>query len=57
MTDERERKCIQVATLDPKSYRDNEMHRRVYSIDGVAPTIRTSGSGGFEPKILVGGGN
>ena len=50
---ERERRCIQVAILDPDSYRDNEMHRRVYSADGIAPTIRTSGSGGFEPKILV----
>lgn len=50
---ERERRCIQVAILDPNSYRDNEMHRRVYSVDGIAPTIRTSGSGGFEPKILV----
>lgn len=50
---ERERRCIQVAILDPNSYRDNEMHRRVYSTQGIAPTIRTSGSGGFEPKILV----
>ena len=54
---ERERaRCIQVAILDPESYRDNEMHRRVYSADGIAPTIRTSGGGGFEPKILIEGG-
>ena len=29
------------------------MHRRVYSADGLSPTIRTSGGGGFEPKIMV----
>ena len=57
MSDRRERdiRLIQVAELDPGHYKDNEMHRRVYSVDGLSPTIRTSGGGGFEPKIIVGG--
>ena len=52
---ERDIRLIQVAELDPGHYKDNEMHRRVYSADGLSPTIRTSGGGGFEPKIIVGG--
>lgn len=53
---ERERgQLIQVATLDKTSYPRIEMCRRVYSPDGIAPTIHTCGGGGTEPKILVGG--
>ena len=51
---ERDIRLIQVAELDPVACKDNEMHRRVYSTDGLSPTIRTSGGGGFEPKIIVG---
>ena len=50
---EREGRLLQVATLDKESYRQNEMCRRVYSPDGIAPTIRTCGGSGHEPKILV----
>ena len=51
---ERERgQLIQVATLDKTSYPRIEMCRRVYSPDGIAPTIHTCGGGGQEPKILV----
>lgn len=55
---EREReghKCIQVAMLDKASYPRIEMCRRVYSPDGIAPTIHTCGGGGTEPKIMVRG--
>lgn len=44
---------IQVATLDKASYPRIEMCRRVYSVDGIAPTIHTCGGGGTEPKILI----
>ena len=50
---ERDR-CIQVAELHPEHYKNNEMHRRVYSTDGLSPTIHTCGGGGTEPKILAG---
>ena len=52
---ERETGCIQVATLDRESYPRIEMCRRVYSPDGIAPTIHTCGGGGTEPKVMVQG--
>lgn len=57
---ERERKghrCILVALLDKDSYPVIEMHRRVYSPDGISPTIHTCRGGGTEPKIMVRGKN
>jgi len=50
---ERERRCIQVATLDKVAYPQIDQHRRVYSIDAVSPTIPTCGGGGTQPNILV----
>lgn len=50
---EREYRCIQIATLDPEHYRNNEMNRRVYSTEGLCPTIPTKGGGGTVKKILV----
>lgn len=45
---------IMVAELD---IRDQDVNRRVYSPDGVAPTIRTTGGGGnHTPKVLIKGG-
>ena len=53
---ERERRgCVQVAMLDRESYPRIEMCRRVYSPDGIAPTIHTCGGGGTEPKVMVQG--
>jgi len=53
MSDERERRCIQIATLDPEAYPQNEMHRRVYSILGISPTVQTCNGGGKQPLIIV----
>lgn len=47
---------IQVATLDKTAFPRLEICRRIYSPDGLAPTIHTCGGGGTEPKILVEGG-
>ena len=44
---------IMVAMLAVK---DHEANRRIYSADGIGPTIRTPGGGGHIPKILVKGG-
>ena len=44
---------IMVAELD---IRDQDVNRRVYSPDGVAPTIRTTGGGNHTPKVLIKGG-
>lgn len=51
---ERDR-CIQVALLDKTAFPRIEMGRRVYSPDGISPTIHTCGGGGTEPKIIVEG--
>ena len=40
---------IQVAQLDC----DYKLAGRIYSVDGICPTIRTPGGSGHEPKILV----
>ena len=44
---------IQVATLDKTAFPRLEICRRIYSPEGIAPTIHTCGGGGTEPKILV----
>lgn len=44
---------IQVAQL---SYYEYELAGRIYSIDGLSPSIRTPGGSGHEPKILIKGG-
>ncbi len=44
-----EPKLMQVAQLTDKKY--NEMTGRVYSENGLSPTIRTMQGGGLEPKI------
>jgi hypothetical protein len=44
-------KPIQVCILpNIKGY---ELRKRVYSVEGVAPTIRPCGGGNNEPKIIV----
>ena len=44
---------VQVAMLDKVSFPRLDVCRRVYSPDGIAPTIHTCGGGGTEPKIIV----
>lgn len=47
-------KCNQVATLrGGKWEKTYEESRRVYGIDGIAPTVHTQGGGNQETKILV----
>lgn len=41
--------CVQVGTLDMKGH---DSMKRVYSADGISPTITTMGSGNTEPKIM-----
>lgn len=46
-------KCIQVGMLSGGKWdKLHDISRRVYSGDGVAPTIHTSGGGQQEPKVL-----
>ena len=42
-------KCIQVAKLDIKGI---DQIKRVYSDEGISPTLTTMGGGNTEPKIL-----
>ena len=47
-------KCNQVATLcGGKLEKTYEESRRVYGVDGIAPTVHTQGGGNQETKILV----
>lgn len=47
-------RCIQVGTLHGEAWdKMHEQSRRVYSPEGVAPTIHTMGGGGQEIKIAV----
>ena len=43
---------IQVALLNIK---DHDLHRRVYSSEGICPTIRAQSGGNAEPKVLIDG--
>lgn len=42
-------KCVQVGTLDIKGH---DSIRRVYSADGLSPTLTTMGGGNTEPKVI-----
>lgn len=44
---------IQVALLNIE---DRDLHRRVYSPEGICPTIRAQSGGNAEPKVLIEGG-
>ena len=43
---------IVIAVLNKDVYKGHEQIRRIYSVDGIAPTI-TAGGGTHTPKILV----
>lgn len=47
-----EPKCIVIGMLpkETKGYGNNDMLRRVYSLDGIAPTIRTMQGGELTAK-------
>lgn len=45
---------IQVAILP--AINGHDIIKRVYSIDGLGPTVTSKTGGGHEPKILVKGG-
>jgi DNA-cytosine methyltransferase len=52
---EKGRRQLVIATLDEGTWAKRyEQIRRVYSIDGLAPTIPTAQSGGVMPKIFTG---
>lgn len=42
-----------IAILDKDVYKDHEKNRRIYSVNGLCPTIITSNGGGHIPKIMV----
>lgn len=48
--DYKDPKCVQVGTLDMKGY---DSMKRVYSDEGLAPTLTTMGGGNTEPKIIT----
>lgn len=44
--------CIQLGNIVAGKNWDNPQAGRVYSVDGLAPTLNTCGGGNREPKIL-----
>lgn len=47
-------KCVLVGMLNSGVYaKMHDIGRRVYSQDGISPTIHTMGGGNLEPKILI----
>lgn len=50
-------KVIQLGNLVKKiKHFTNPQRGRVYSIDGICPTLNTCSGGGLEPKVLIIGG-
>ena len=49
------KRIIQVGNLhdDVSYFGSNPQYGRIYSADGIAPTINTCQGGGREPKIIV----
>lgn len=47
-------RCIQLGNIAVGKSWDNPQSGRIYSVDGIAPTLNTCGGGGgnLEPKIL-----
>lgn len=42
----------QIGNLIDDGSWDNPQNGRIYSVDGICPTLNTCGGGGHEPKIL-----
>lgn len=49
--DYKDPKCVQIGTLDMKGI---DQIKRVYSPDGLCPTLTTMAGGNTEPKIIIG---
>lgn len=45
-------RCIQLGNIAIGKSWDNPQSGRIYSVDGIAPTLNTCGGGNLEPKIL-----
>lgn len=45
-------RCIQLGNIAVGKSWDNPQSGRIYSADGIAPTLNTCGGGNREPKIL-----
>ena len=45
-------RCIQLGNIAVGKSWDNPQSGRIYSVDGIAPTLNTCGGGNLEPKIL-----
>lgn len=45
-------RCIQLGNIAVGKSWDNPQRGRIYSVDGIAPTLNTCGGGNLEPKIL-----
>ena len=53
MNNEDTNRCIQALTLDFGKWKKmHDINKRVYSTQGIAPTINTCGRGHREPKII-----
>ena len=47
-------RCIQAYTLSGGKWdKMHDMSRRVYSPNGICPTLHTCGGGNIEPKVIV----
>lgn len=45
-------RCIQLGNIAVGKSWDNPQSGRIYSVDGIAPTLNTCGGGNLESKIL-----
>lgn len=45
-------RCIQLGNIAVGKSWDNPQSGRIYSVDGIAPTLNTCRGGNLEPKIL-----
>lgn len=45
-------RCIQIGNIAIGKSWDNPQSGRVYSVNGIAPTLNTCGGGNLEPKII-----
>lgn len=48
-------RCIQLGNIVCGKNWDNPQSGRVYSVNGIAPTLNTCGGGNLEPKVIVEG--
>lgn len=46
-------RIVQICNLTLNAKRDNPQRNRVYSIDGIAPTLSCMGGGNLEPLVPI----